>query len=105
MENTGVNRPQSQNMVEILEFTPDFVISKTVLSKGTDEESTSSSEKGSSFIEKKSPFDTFIQMICGNVKIMTGGKLRLLETGDGIIVPARQSYCIEEMNVLTSLWL
>jgi hypothetical protein len=103
MENTGVNRLQSQNMVEILEFTPDFVISKTILSKPTS--IISSPDPTAGFIEKRSTFDTFIQMICGKVKIMIEGKLKLLETGDGIIVPARQSYSIEEMNVLTSVRL
>ncbi len=78
-------------MVEIIEYVPNAVLSKTIVRKLTGNIIVSSLDTGEGFSEKISPFDTFIQIIDGKAEIVIDGESTILETGDGIIVPAHHS--------------
>jgi quercetin dioxygenase-like cupin family protein len=46
-------------------------------------------------IEKTSPFDTFVQIIEGKAEIVIDKLPHLLQSGEGIIVPAHESNFIK----------
>lgn len=77
-------------MVEIIEYMPNAVISKTILKKSTGNVSVVAFDSGEGLIEKISPFDTFVQIIDGKAEILINDESHLLETGQSIIIPAHR---------------
>lgn len=80
--------------VEIIEYVPNSLVIKTILRKSTGNISVMSFDSGIGLTEKKSPFDTFIQLIDGNAEIIIDSKHLLLKTGDAIVIPAHTAYTI-----------
>jgi quercetin dioxygenase-like cupin family protein len=81
--------------VEIIEYIPEAMVSKTIIKKSTGNISAFSFAGGEGLAEKKSPYDSFIQIIDGRAEIVIEGNLHLLETGYSIIIPANTFYYIK----------
>ncbi len=77
-------------IVEIIEYVPNAVLSKTIIKKMTGNISIMSLDMGEGLTEKTSPFDTFAQIIDGRAEIVIDGVSNLLEAGEGIILPAHR---------------
>ncbi len=75
-------------IVEIIEYIPNSVVIKTILRKSTGNISVMSFDSGEGLTEKISPYDTFAQIIEGKAEIVINGVSNLLDTGQGIIIPA-----------------
>jgi quercetin dioxygenase-like cupin family protein len=75
-------------IVEIVEYIPNSVVSKTIIKKSTGNISVMSLDSGEGLTEKTSPFDTFAQIIDGKAEIVIDGVSNMLETGQGIVIPA-----------------
>jgi quercetin dioxygenase-like cupin family protein len=75
-------------IVEIIEYVPNAVLSKTIIKKSTGNISVMSFDTGEGLTEKTSPFDTFAQIIDGRAEIVIDGVSNMLETGQGIVLPA-----------------
>lgn len=75
-------------IVEIIEYVPNAVLSKTIIKKSTGNISVMSFDTGEGLTEKTSPFDTFAQIIDGKAEIVIDGVSHLLEVGEGIVLPA-----------------
>ena len=86
-----ITKSEAHIMVEIIEYVPNAVLSKTIVRKLTGNIIVSSLDTGEGLSEKISPFDTFIQIIDGKAEIVIDGESTILNTGDGIIVPAHHS--------------
>ncbi|MDQ6904895.1 MAG: cupin domain-containing protein [Bacteroidota bacterium] len=83
-----IEKAKSHIIVEIIEYIPNSVVSKTIIKKLTGNVSVMSFDTGEGLSEKTSPFDTFIQIIEGKANIVIDKVSTLLETGHGIIIPA-----------------
>lgn len=94
MDNTELEKSKVFIIVEILEYIPNSVVIKTIISKTTGNVSAVSFDSGESLASRISPFDTFIQVIEGNAEILIDGKSNLLQTGQSIIIPAHASSTI-----------
>lgn len=81
-------------IVEIIEYVPNSIVSRTILKKSTGNVSLMSLDTGEALTENISPFDTFIQIIDGRAEITIGGVKHSLETGQGIIIPAHKSQIV-----------
>ncbi len=81
--------------VEIIEYIPNSVVIKTILRKSTGNISVMSFDSGEGLTEKKTPFDTFIQLIDGQAEIVIDGKNQLLKTADAIVIPAHSANTIK----------
>ena len=75
-------------IVELIEYEHDSVVCKSIMKKSTGAVSAMSFDQGEGLNEKTSPFDTFAQIIDGTANIVIDGKSNLLQTGEGIIIPA-----------------
>jgi quercetin dioxygenase-like cupin family protein len=75
-------------IVEIIEYVPNAVVSKTIIKKTTGNVTATSLDAGEELAEKTSPFDTFIQIIDGSAEVTIKDKLFSLKLGEGIIIPA-----------------
>jgi len=81
-------------IVEIIEYVPNSIVSRTILKKTTGNVSLMSLDTGEALTEKISPFDTFLQIIDGRAEVTIDGVKHSLETGQGIIIPAHKSQII-----------
>ena len=87
---TEIEKSKTFITVEIIEYIPNSVVSKTILKKSTGNISVMSFDSGEGLTEKTSPFDTYAQIIEGKAEIVIDGKSFFLETGESIIIPAHQ---------------
>ncbi len=89
MENIiEVEKSKALIVVEIIEYIPNSVVSKTIIKKTTGNISAMSFDMGEALTERTSPFDSFAQIIEGKAEIIIDGKSNCLETGESIIIPA-----------------
>ncbi len=83
-------------IVEIIEYVPNSVVSKTIIRKSTGNISVMSFDTGEGLAEKTSPFDSFAQIIEGKAEIVINNVCHLLQTGMGIVIPAHASNYIKQ---------
>jgi quercetin dioxygenase-like cupin family protein len=83
----------SHIIVEIIEYVPNAVVSKTIIKKSTGNITAMSFAEGEELGLKTSPFDTFVQIVDGSAELIIDGKLHNLELGTGIIIPAHAPHC------------
>jgi quercetin dioxygenase-like cupin family protein len=88
MENVDIEKSKAFIIVEIIEYVPNSVVTKTIIKKSTGNVSAEAFDTGEGLSEKISPFDTFAQIIDGKAEIVIDGKSHFLNTGQSIIIPA-----------------
>jgi quercetin dioxygenase-like cupin family protein len=88
MKNTEIEKSRAVIMVEIIEYEPHSVVSKTIINKTTGNVSVMSFDDGEALVEKIIPFDSFAQIIDGRAEIVIDGKSQILDTGQSIVIPA-----------------
>lgn len=93
MTSPEVEKEKSHIIVEIIQYIPNAVLSKTILKKLTGNITVSSFDAGEELAEKTSPFDNYIQIIDGTAEIIINGKTHKLTLGQGIIIPAHAKHC------------
>lgn len=86
--NIELEKSKAHIIVEIVEYIPNAVLSKTIIKKITGNVTITSFDAGEELAEKTSPFDTFIQIIDGKAGITINDKKFMLGLGEGIIIPA-----------------
>lgn len=79
-------------IVEIIEYMPNAVVSKTIIKKTTGNVTVSSLDAGEELAEKISPFDTYIQIIDGAAEVFINARKYKLRLGEGIIIPAHAKH-------------
>jgi quercetin dioxygenase-like cupin family protein len=94
-ERTELEKGKSHIIVEIIEYVPNSVVSKTIIKKSSGNVSVMSFDSGEGLTEKTSPFDTLAQIIEGSAEIVIDKVSSLLHTGMGIIIPAHASNYIK----------
>lgn len=95
MKNTEIEKSKTHILIEIIEYVPNSVVTKTIIRKTTGNVSIIAIDTGEALAEKKSPFDTFLQIIEGKAEIVIDETVNLLETGQGIVVPAHASHNVK----------
>ena len=93
LEITEMQKLKVHTMVEILEYSPHKVLSKTIIKRTTGNITVSSFDKGQELSIKIFPFDNYIQIIDGDAEIIINRKKYKLKLGEGIIIPAFSKYC------------
>ena len=88
MDLSEIEKSKVHITVEIIEYLPSSVVSKTILKKSTGNISVMSFDTGEGLTEKTTPFDTFVQIIEGKAEIVINGESHLLLTGQSIVIPA-----------------
>jgi quercetin dioxygenase-like cupin family protein len=86
--NAELEKSSVHIIVEIIEYVPNAVVSKTIIKKTTGNITVSSFALGEELAEKTSPFDNYIQIIDGSAEVTINKKKYELKWGEGIIIPA-----------------
>src|SRR6187397_3176889 len=92
-DKTELEKSKAHIIVEIIEYIPNSVVSKTIIKKTTGNVTVTSFDSGEELAEKTSPFDIYVQIIDGVAEVVINEKNYLLRTGDGIVIPAHAPHC------------
>lgn len=92
MDLTELEKAKSHIIVEIIQYIPNAVVSKTIIKKTTGTITASSFDAGEELAEKTSPFDNYVQIIDGTAEILIKDKKHQLKLGEGIIIPAHAQH-------------
>ncbi|MCD6013796.1 MAG: Cupin 2 conserved barrel domain protein [Flavipsychrobacter sp.] len=87
-EGAELEKSKVHIIVEIIEYVPNAVVSKTIIKKATGNITVSSVASGEELAEKSSPFDNYIQIIDGTAELLIKDKKYQLKLGEGIVIPA-----------------
>jgi quercetin dioxygenase-like cupin family protein len=96
----------SHIIVEIVEYIPDSVVSKTVIKKSGGDVTATSVDEGEELCEKTTEFDTYVQIIDGKADVTVGKKEFHLKLGEGIVIPANTVHCFkadEQFKMITTI--
>ena len=93
LDRDGLEHEKSHIVVEIIQYSPHAVVSKTIIRKTTGNVTAMSFDMGEELSEKITPFDTFVQIIDGAAEVIIAEKKHQLKLGTGIIIPANLSHC------------
>ena len=91
MHTTEIEKSKAHILIEIIEYVPNSVVTKTMIRKTTGNISVVAIDSGEVLAEKISPFDTFIQIIEGKAEVVIDGKSNMIQIGQAIIIPAHAS--------------
>ena len=91
MEKKEIEKSKSHILIEIIDYFPNSILSKTIIRKTTGNVSIIANDTSGALDKKISPFDIFIQVIDGMVEIIIDGQTNVIQTGEGIIIPAHTS--------------
>ena len=75
-------------IVEIIEYVPNSVLSKTIIKKTTGNITAMAFDTGEELTERTIPFDSFVQVIDGTAEVLIDKKSTQLALGQGMIIPA-----------------
>ncbi|MBA3985448.1 MAG: cupin [Flavobacteriales bacterium] len=89
-EDGEIEKGKAHIMVELIEYEHESIVSKTIMKRATGSVNAMSFPSGEGLDQKTTPFDTYVQIIDGSANIEVDGKETLLETGDGILIPAHK---------------
>jgi quercetin dioxygenase-like cupin family protein len=95
MQTTDIEKSSTHILIEIIEYVPNSVVSKTIIRKTTGNISIVAIDIGEALAEKISPFDTYIQVIEGVAEVVIDEKSNILQTGQAIIIPAHASNIVK----------
>jgi quercetin dioxygenase-like cupin family protein len=87
-----VEKGTTHIIVEIIDYIPNAILSKTIIKKSTGNITLSSFDAGEELAEKISPFDSYIQVIDGTAEIFIKKVKHILTLGQGIVIPAHASH-------------
>ena len=88
-----LEKAKTHIIIEIIDYVPHSVLSRTIIKKTTGNVTVSSFAAGEELAEKISPFDNYIQIIDGAAEIIIDDKIYKLTLGMGIIIPAHAKHC------------
>lgn len=95
MQMQEIEKSKIHILIEIIEYVANSVVTKTIIRKTTGNISVVAIDTGEALAEKISPFDTFVQIIEGTAEVVIDNQPSLLQTGEGIIIPAHTSNIIK----------
>lgn len=87
-----MDKEVSHIIIEIIEYLPNAIVSKTIVKKTTGNITVSSLAAGEELSEKISPYDTYIQIIDGEAELIINNKKRLLKLGEGFVIRAHSKH-------------
>lgn len=92
VDNNELPKSKSHIIVEVIQYIPNAVLSRTIIKKTTGNITALSFDAGEELSERTSPFDNYIQIIDGIAEIVIDARKHLLRLGEGIIIPAHSTH-------------
>jgi quercetin dioxygenase-like cupin family protein len=90
-----VEKSKPHLMTRLIDYMLKSVVIKTIIKKLTGNISVLAFDKGEGMSEKTSPYDSFAQVIEGKAEIVIDKVPNVVESGEGIIIPAETANSIK----------
>jgi len=106
MDTNEIEKAKAHIIVEIIEYIPNAVLSKTIIKRITGNITASAFDAGEELAERTTPFDSYIQIIDGCAELIMDKKKYLLNLGEGIIIPAHSTHCFnakEQFKMISTI--
>lgn len=104
--NKELEKETAHIIIEIIEYMPNAVVSRTIIKKTTGNITVTSLDVGEQLGEKTIPFDTYVQIIDGAAEVIINDKTIFLKLGEGIIIPAHAKHSFnanEQFKMITTI--
>jgi quercetin dioxygenase-like cupin family protein len=98
MQLAEIEKSKAHIMIDLIEYVPNSIVTRTIIRRLTGNINAIAIDSGESLSEKISPFDTYIQVIEGEVEIVIENSSSSLITGQGILIPAHAVNIIRAKN-------
>jgi len=86
---------QSQNLAELVEYSKDSIVSKTLLDKPVGNLTVFAFDQGQRLSEHTSPYDATVQVLNGTALITIAGKEIEVATGEIIVMPCNVPHSVK----------
>jgi mannose-6-phosphate isomerase-like protein (cupin superfamily) len=90
-----LEKAKTINVVDLIEYVSNSTVCRTILKRLTGNISVMSFDYGKGVSVKALPFDLFMQIIEGRAEIAIDNVSKVLDSGQGIIVPAHTPHFIK----------
>lgn len=97
---------QAHIIIELIEYLPNAVVSKTIIKKTTGNITVTSVATGEELGATICPFDTYVQVIDGAAEMILNEVSNSLKRGQGIIIPAHVKHSFhanEQFKMITTV--
>lgn len=104
--NSGLPKPQSHVIIELVEYVPDSIVSKTVIKKTNGGVTATSFDEGEKLCETTTEQDIYVQIIDGKAEVSINNIDHKLNLGEGIVIPANTLHCFkaeEQFKMITTM--
>ncbi len=95
MELKNLSISEKQNLVNLVDYQNDSVVSKTMVNKPAGTITLFAFDKGQSLSEHTAPYDALVYLLDGQGEILVDGKSSNLETGEIIMMPANVPHAVK----------
>jgi quercetin dioxygenase-like cupin family protein len=105
-KNIELEKSKIHIIVEIIEYIPNAVVSKTIIKKSTGNITVSSFDAGEELGDKTIPFDTYVQIIDGCADLTIADKKYALKLGEALVIPAHSKHRFnanEQFKMITTV--
>ena len=106
LDTKEIEKAKAHIIVEIIEYIPNAVLSKTIIKRITGNITASAFDAGEELAERTTPFDSYIQIIDGCAELIMDKKKYQLNLGEGIIIPAHSAHCFnakEQFKMISTI--
>jgi quercetin dioxygenase-like cupin family protein len=86
---------QGQHLAELVEYSADSIVSKTILDKPVGTLTLFAFDEGQKLSEHTSPYDAVVQVLEGKTRLTIGGKDQQVGEGQIIIMPANVPHAVD----------
>jgi quercetin dioxygenase-like cupin family protein len=86
---------QANNLAELIEYSADSVVSKTIIDKSVGTITLFAFDAGQGLSEHQAPYDAFVQIVDGSAILTIGGKDVNANAGDIVIMPANVPHAVQ----------
>ncbi len=85
---------EGRKLNDLADYSPDSVVSKTIMDKPSGTITLFSFDKGQKLSEHTSPYDAVVQVLDGSASLTIGGQIRQVPAGEIIVMPANVPHAV-----------
>jgi len=83
------------NLAELVEYSADSVVSKTVIDKSVGTVTLFAFDAGQGLSEHQTPYDALVQIVDGSAILVIGGKKIKASVGEIVVMPANVPHAVQ----------
>ena len=85
---------KAQNLTDLVEYSADSIVSKTILDKSAGTITLFAFDKGQKLSEHTAPYDAVVQILDGNCQLTIDGQTKKVTAGEVIIMPGNVPHSV-----------